>query len=993
MKERYEELKELFQAALDLAPVERNAFLDDACQADSALRAEVAELLAAHAQTSYFDAAALPPDALEDSVLPITNTDLGVGQQLGPYRILREIGHGGMGTVYLAERADQQFKKQVALKVLRGGSAAPALHSDLIVRRFRQERQILASLEHPNIARLLDGGATPAGLPYLVLEYVEGQPLDDYCDAHQLSLRERLQLFRTVCAAVHYAHQNLVVHRDLKPSNILITPEGTPKLLDFGIAKILNPETPNQIYDQTIDQTLSSVRLMTPAYASPEQVRGETITTASDVYALGVILYELLTGHRPYQLSSPALHDTARIICEVEPPKPSAIVIRAEIITGSDGRERATITPAEVSRARKEAPEKLRRHLAGDLDNIVLMALRKEPQRRYASVEQFSEDLQRCLDRLPVRASRDTFAYRSAKFMRRHRAGVAALAIIFLLVVGSAILLAVQSARLARERDKAEQVSKFLASMFEMADPYNTGKKEVTASEILDKGAQRIAAELKDHPEAQAQLMNVMGKSYEGLGLYEKATPLMENALGIRRNQLGNEALDTAESLNDLGLLLIGKSDFARAQTLLREALQIRRKQLGTEHVQVAITLNNLGLALQEKGEYAAAEPLLREALAINRKLQGSDSAEVATNLNNLGRALHQQGKHAAAEPLYRESLAIKRRLFGDEHPKIINILLNLAWLSRDRSDYETAEALNREALAVSRKLFGNEHPQVASCLQDLAVVQRLKGDYESAEKITREALAILRKLVGNENAETVRSLSNLAYIMKRKGDYVAAEALYRETLALRRKLLGDEHMNVANDYWNLAFLLSDKHDYAAAAQNFNQAMSLYRKLEGYEHADVALCLYQLGRLSLEQHHYARAEELLQQALQLQQKTLPSDHADLTSTRLLMGQVLNKQGATAKAEPMLREVLETRRKTLPQDDPKIAAAESALGDCLTSLRHYKEAEPLLLRSYPVIKAKQGAQHPLTVEALQRVVALYEAWGRTDQAARFRQLLP
>ncbi|MEP7336646.1 MAG: serine/threonine-protein kinase [Acidobacteriota bacterium] len=1074
MNENYQQLKELFQAALERPADDRTAFLDQACP-EPALRAEVDELLTAHEQTSYLDAAALLPDALLDeaALLPSTAEEPMTGQRIGPYKTLRELGQGGMGTVFLARRDDDQFKKRVAIKLIRRG-----MNTDSIIRRFRHERQILASLDHPNIARLLDGGATEDGLPYLVLEYVEGQPIDEYCDRHQLSTIERLDLFRKVSGAVHYAHQNLVVHRDLKPGNILVAPPadgkaGTPKLLDFGIAKILNPE----ISGQTIDPTLTAMKLMTPGYASPEQIRGEAITTASDVYSLGVILYELLTGHRPYHVSTRAPHEIARVICEVEPPKPSVVVTRAEVITGSDGSEKATITPEQVSRARNEPPEKLRRRLAGDLDNIVLMALRKEPQRRYTSVEQFSEDLRRYLDGLTVAASRDTFTYRSTKFVRRHKAGVTALATIALLIVGSVVTLAIQSARLARERDKAEQVSEFLVNMFETADPYKARGKEITAREILDKGAQRVATELGDQPEARALLMNAMGNSFTHLGLYDQAAPLLDHALEIRRNILGNESLDTAKSLDGLGTLLIGKGDFARAEKLLREALQIRRKRLGGEHPEVAASLNNLGQALLEKGSYAAAEPLFREALAINRKLLGNNHTSVAVSLNNLGRALHHQENYAAAEPMYREALAISRRLLGNEHPDVINELLNLAWLFRDRSDYTTADPLNREALAISRKLFGNEHPQVASCLLELGDVQRWKEDYVMAESLYREALAInrkvlsndnpylaenlnslgvllfyqrdyaaaelvlqealeilrklpdqettrvattlsnlgrlfyrkgdysraepylrevvslRRKLLGNEHSATATGLNNLANVISKKRDYVTAESLYREALAIHHKLYGEENMEVANIYYALAFTFSDKRDYPAAEQNFSQAMALYRKLEWSEHADVALCLYHLGRLSLEQQNYARAEELSRQALQIQRKTLPAGHADLVSTLLVLGQALTKKGEAANAEPMLREGLEIRRKTLPQDDWRIASAESALGDCLAALHRYKESEPLLLRSYPVIKTRQGEEHPTTREALRRVVALYEAWGKPDRAARFRKLLP
>src|SRR5262249_37724962 len=386
--ERWEQVEEIFNAALDLPVDERGAFLSEACGDDLSLRKQIEYLIKCHEQAGAFIET---PAEIHDSLLPdchpvTLQPDAMVGRQIGVYRLVREIGRGGMGAVYLAVRADDQYQKRVALKLIRRG-----MDTKDILRRFRHERQILASLNHPYIAQLLDGGTTEDGLPYFAMEYVEGQPITNYCDTHKLTIAERLKLFRQVCEAVQYAHQNLVVHRDLKPSNILITADGAPKLLDFGIAKLLNPE----LSAQTIEPTVTALRLMTPEYASPEQVRGEPVTTASDVYSLGVVLYELLTAHRPYRLKSRSPHEIFRTVCEIEPERPSAVINRVETTTSDDGATLVSLTPEIVSRAREEQPEKLRRRLQGDLDNIVLMAMRKEPQRRYAMVNQLSEDIRR----------------------------------------------------------------------------------------------------------------------------------------------------------------------------------------------------------------------------------------------------------------------------------------------------------------------------------------------------------------------------------------------------------------------------------------------------------------------------------------------------------------------------------------------------------------------------------------------------------------------
>ena len=428
--ERYQQVKELFQSALEREGSQRKRFLDEACAGDPSLREEVESLLTSHEQApSFIESSALE---IVSKMLPDQRDEQMVGQRIGPYKVIREIAHGGMGAVYLAFRADDEYQKQVAIKLIKRG-----MDTDLIIRRFRNERQILANLDHPNIARLIDGGTTEDGLPYFIMDHVEGLPIDAYCDAHKLSIAEQLKLFRTVCSAVEYAHQHHVIHRDLKPSNILVTAEGVPKLLDFGIAKVLNPEPPFQTVESV------GLRPMTPDYASPEQVRGETITPASDVYSLGVLLYELLTGHRPYRVKSRTPQEIERVICEEEPEKPSRAIGCIEEVPGSDGTSEISITPESVSATRDGQPEKLRRYLAGDVDKILLMALRKDSERRYPSVEEFSEDIRRHLEGQPVIARKDALYYRSTKFIKRNKVTFVAVALtaVILVIVAMALSL------------------------------------------------------------------------------------------------------------------------------------------------------------------------------------------------------------------------------------------------------------------------------------------------------------------------------------------------------------------------------------------------------------------------------------------------------------------------------------------------------------------------------------------------------------------------
>jgi serine/threonine-protein kinase len=522
---RWREVDRLFEGALDLPEQDRSPFLDRGCGADRSLRAEVERLLVADVgQGGEF---------LERPLIELLELD---GERegetrLGPYRLLEALQSGGMGTVYAATRDDDQYNRRVAIKVLRAGLAdGEAAH------RFRFERQILARLEHPHIARLYDGGETSDGRPYLVMELIEGQQLDVYCDRNRLTLEARLGLFRKVCGAVQHAHQSLLVHRDLKPSNILVGADGEPKLLDFGIAKQLEPSASAR----ADDLTRTGVRVMTPSYASPEQVRGEAITTASDVYSLGVLLYELVSGTGPYPIAGLPLHEIEDAICERPPERPS----RAFDPGAPNGEE--------IAHARGLAPRALRRRLQGDLDNIVLMALRKEPHRRYPSAASLAEDVQRHLRDLPVAARPDTVTYRLRKLARRRRETLAAAALLLLLATGFGAHLRTQSRRQEAERDKAESALSFLVETFTAANPYENGGEHPTAQDLLDRGAARAATELANQPRVQAALLDAFGRVNAGLARPALARAQLERALELRRKSYGPGSTEVAETLEHL---------------------------------------------------------------------------------------------------------------------------------------------------------------------------------------------------------------------------------------------------------------------------------------------------------------------------------------------------------------------------------------------------------------------------------------------------------
>ncbi len=684
------------------------------------------------------------------------------GALVGRYRVLREIGRGGMSVVYLAERADDAFHQRVALKVL---DRAPR---DREARaRFEQERQILASLDHPNIARLLDGGVDVRGLPYIVMELVEGQPIDQYCGQYcgQLSIDERLALVQVVARAVAYAHRRLVVHRDLKPSNILVTAAGEVKLLDFGIAKLLGSEAAGPF---AAPPTRTALRVLTPEYAAPEQVRGEPVTTASDVYQLGLVLFELLTGRRAHGLTSDSLTEIERVVCTGEPPRPS----------------------------RSVAAPSLRRQLAGDLDSIVLTALRKEPDRRYASPADLAADLERHRAGLPVAARGDGLAYRAGKLVRRHRLAVAAVAAVALsLVTGlGAALWQAQEARL--EAQKATEVKDFLVRIFEVADPDESPGRAVTARELLDRGIQRIGT-LQDEPEVQAELLSMAGASYKSLGLYAAARPVLERSLRLQRRLHGERSLGVAEVESILASLAYKQGDTKQAEALLQAALATYRALLPADDARVTETLIGLADCLMRYDRDGEAAALLNEALAIRRRSRNpADPADpqIALILNEIGLLRHRAMDLDGAERLYRESLAIRRRAHGSVHPEVATPLHNLGALLLTRGRLAEAEAIFREVIALEARLYSGDHPSMADSWGYLGHTLRSRGDLAGAEAPYRRSLAINRAKRGARHFATLSALHNLGRLLTETGRAAEAEPLLREALAGRRALYGPDY-------------------------------------------------------------------------------------------------------------------------------------------------------------------------------------------------------
>ncbi len=834
---RWAEIDALFEQALDRPPDERTAFLRAHCGDDPALYHAVTGLLASDeaAERALGESAAEFAAHLLGEATAEPAESLAPGTRIGPYRIEGALGHGGMGVVYRTTRADGTFEKTVALKLVKRG-----MDTDEVLRRFRYERQILAGLEHPGIARLLDAGAADDGRPYLVMECVEGEPITAYADRHRLSVDERLVLFERVCEAVTYAHRRLVVHRDLKPSNILVTAEGEVKLLDFGIARLLEEQA-----DADVPRTRPEWRILTPEYAAPEQLRGEPATTATDVYALGVVLYELLGGTRPGP----------------EPKPPST-----------------TVTP-EVGAARSTTADRLRRRLRGDLDTLALAALHADPARRYASAEALLDDLRRWRTGLPLRARPDSTRYRLGKFVGRHRVGVAVSAVGLALLAAFVVALALQQRETVRERDRAEhelaqkaEVTDFLIQLFGAADPGEARGDTLNVYDVLDRGGERIETELADQPAVQGELLLTLSSVYQNLGDLERARLLAERSLAVHTTAFGGSHPAVAKSENHLGRVLEQIGDYEAAQDHLRRALALRQELLGPEDSLVAEATMNLGLLLTYSGAYDEAESLLRRALEIDRTLHGDEHADVATDLNNLAVLLYYKGDYAGAGDALNEALAIRRVVYGTPHPRVATTLHNLAAIRSRMGDAAEAEALSREVVYMTRQLHGDDHPELVSTLSNLAATVNEQGRHEEAEELVREAIDLGRRVYG-EHPELADALSTWGNTLRTLERYDEAEAAYEEALAMNRTVRGADHPRYGLILSYLALTAAARGDDALAEQRFRDALAVQDEALPEDHDEPALTRSNLGALLTRLGRWEEAEPLLLRAYTVLENT------------------------------------------------------------------------------------------------------------------------
>lgn len=853
-------LAELFAEALDLDADERRRFVHAARDDDAALGADLESLLLVHAAGADLPErldAARAFALLEDE---FPEWDLN-GRELGPWRLIRELGVGGMGVVYLAERNDGAYEQRVALKMLPIGARSPTLRQ-----RFVLERRILARLEHPSIARLVDGGVTEAGDPWLAMEYVEGERLTTWCDARTASIETRLTLFCSICEAVEYAHGRLVVHRDLKPANVLVTPDGTLKLLDFGIAKLLSGDDD----DRDTDITHLGLRPYTPGYAAPEQRRGDEVTVATDVYSLGAVLYELLAGRPP----APG---------RAEPGAPSVIMAPAP----ADDPE----MPARVAATRGLRPQPLARRLAGDLDTIVLQALREDPERRYPSARALREDVQRHRDGHPIQARPDSVRYRAAKFVRRHRLGIASAALVLVSLLGGLGAAAWQASvaaaargraeqeadRARLEAEKARQVSAFLAGLFRAANPEQSRAQNATAREILDLGAKRIETELHQ-PEVQASLQGLLGQAYLDLGLFEDARRQFDRALATNSEHLGPDHPETGRSLVGIGALQYRLADYERSRETFAQALAILEAAEPPDPGLIARVQNNLGLLYRRLGERERALESFERAVELYTEASGPEDADVGRTLNNMGLLLYDMGRYEEARGAYEQALEVHEAAFGPDHPLVSGTLGNLAELMRRMGETEGVEEMLRRAISIMEKSMGPDHTNTATGHDALGRFLADQGRYEEAVAEHELATEIYARALGADHPYIAYPLMSLGSIEHGRGRPADGLPYFERALAIREQAFGPDNLDVASSLASIGAAHFDAGQLDEAAGPIERALAIRRAQLRPDHPLLSDSLTLLARLDIARDDCAGALPLLEEADTIRAATLAEGH-------------------------------------------------------------------------------------------------------------------
>jgi serine/threonine protein kinase/tetratricopeptide (TPR) repeat protein len=827
---RWQKVQSLFHEAADLSASEQRVFLQTHCGDDAGLVSEVLVLLEEDARGGSL----LDGDVAEVASQIFDNSSPGSlpFKEFGPYRIKQALGEGGMGVVYLAQRED--LGNEVAIKILRDAWVSPARRE-----RFNAEQRTLAQLNHPSIARLYDADTSPDGTPFFVMEYVEGVPLTEFCKTQKCSIPERLRLFRAVCEAVLYAHQHAVIHRDLKPSNILVKTDGSIRLLDFGIAKHL------ENLGELVDQTITGLRLMTPAYAAPEQIRGEQVGIQSDVYSLGVVLYELLATRLPFDLSKCTPAQAEKVLTEQEAEKPSAVAKNAAAPAGTNG---GAVTASRTAWA--------------DLDVLCLTAMHKDPQRRYQSVEALIRDVNHYLDGEPLEARADTWHYTLHKFVRRHWQLVSAAALVFALVVGLVIFYTV---RLTRARNAAlmqaartQRIQRFMLNLFQGGDPAAGPADDLRVVTLLDRGVQE-ARSLDAEPAVQAELYETLGGIYQKLGKLEPADSLMESALAKREALYGPDSTETAKGLLALGSLRDAEARYGDAERLIRQALDRDRRHLPANDPAVAKAMLALGGVLDNRGAYDQSIAILEQTVQLY-SAPGSEPVDLADSLYELANAHFYAGHYEKSEQINERALAMYKQIYGERHPRVAEILINLGAIQLDTGHYAAAEQYDRQALDIVQAWYGKDNPETATDLTILARSLVYQKRYAEASDLLQQSLAIKERTFGKVHPSVASTLNELGSVALQEGKYDAAEQYFKRMADIYRTEYGEQHYLYATALSNLASVYTAQQQWTRAEKLYRQAIPIYIESQSPTHINTGIARIKLGRTLLRQQRYADAE-------------------------------------------------------------------------------------------------------------------------------------
>ena len=978
-----EKIEKIFSSALaEPDPSTRRTFIKEACGSDVELRSHVEALLDAHDRAgSFLEPLVLAPGETVASTPPESKFAEAPGKMVGRYKLIERIGEGGFGTVYLAEQSEP-VRRQVALKIIKLG-----MDTEQVITRFETERQALAMMDHPGIAKVLDAGATESGRPYFVMELVKGVPITKYCDHNRLSVKDRLELFLAVCAAVQHAHQKGIIHRDIKPSNVLVALQDrtpVPKIIDFGIAKA----TRQRLTEKTFYTGLGEF-VGTPEYMSPDQasISGMDVDTRTDIYSLGVLLYEVLTGKTPFDaraLREASFAEMQRMIREVDPAKPSA---RLSLLTDE--------LPAIATRRRTE-PAALVKHLRGDLDWVVTKALEKDRVRRYQTANELANDIRRHLKNQPVVAGPPGLAYKLSKFARRNRVAVLASVLVAAAVLLGALLatagyLQATRAKAALEVQAATSgaVSEFLQTLLGLADPSRAVGREVSVHYLLDEAAKEITAgALADQPEVEAAVRLTLGKTYEALGDYDSAELHFRTAEAISARGLGGDHSETLRARSALAGLFNSQSKYPQAESLARRTMAVQQRVAGPEHPDTLLTMNRLGVALSNQDKLVEAEVLHRQTWEIQRRVLGDEHLDTLRSLVDLGSVLLARGKHQRAEDLLGGALETERRVLGEEHPETLRAMNGLASALERQGKREKAEQLYRRSWELNRRILGPDHPRTQIPMNNLLRILIAEGKLDETRPLVAERLARLKRAAMRPEADAL-TLHAYAWELvtcepKDMADPQAALPIARRAVELD----GGKDANML-DTLALVYQMNGELDSAIATQN--QAVA--RARAGGPH-NVAEFEERLKELHVENNDLLAAARVSWEGLaaQLGESLMGDVLRGSSGSLALRGEERMAEGDFAEAEELLRACLMIRRKDLPEGHWLVAETQTLLGEAVVGQGKFAEGEGLLLQGFSGMKDNPQVPEDTKRAALLRLVRLYEAWKKPEQAREWGEQL-